>query len=52
MGEKAVRNAVNKLRKANIISVKQFKRVHFDHANFYSLTDYGRSIMWENDEVR
>ena len=39
MGEKAVRNAIKRLVKANIIKSK------FDHANFYALTQYGKTLM-------
>ena len=45
MGEKAVRNAIEKLKKANVISVKQLEKEQFDHTNFYSLTTYGKTII-------
>ncbi len=45
MGEKAVRSAIKRLVKANILSVRQFRKEKFDHANFYSLTAYGKSVM-------
>ena len=45
MGEKAVRNAIKRLVKANIITVKQFRKSKFDHANFYALTQYGKTLM-------
>lgn len=50
MGEKAVRNAIKKLKKANIISVRQFKKECFDHANFYALTEYGKTVIKGDDE--
>lgn len=49
MGEKAVRSAVRRLRKANIVTVKQFKKSEFDHGNFYTFTDYGYRVLRGND---
>lgn len=49
MGEKAVRNALRRLRKANIIKAKQFNKGRFDHGNFYTITAYGYKIMRGDD---
>ncbi len=49
MGEKAVRNALKRLRKANIITAKQFNKGHFDHGNFYTFTEYGCKILRGDD---
>lgn len=49
MGEKAVRNAIRKLKKANIIVIKQFNKGHFDHGNFYTFTDYGYKVLKGDD---
>ena len=49
MGEKAVRNAIRKLKKATILSVKQFGKDRFDHGYFYTFTSYGKAVI-EGDE--
>ena len=41
---------IQKLKKANIISVKKFRKEHFDRANFYTLTEYGKNVIKGDDE--
>lgn len=50
MGEKAVRNAIRKLKKANILSVKQLGKDRFDHGYFYTLTAYGKTVIKGDEE--
>ncbi len=52
MGEKAVRNAIRRLKKGNILVSKQYGKEHFDHANHYNITDHGYAVMRgdENNE--
>lgn len=45
MGEKAVRNAIKRLVKANVVSINQLEKPKFDHAYFYTLTEYGKALM-------
>lgn len=45
MGEKAVRNAIKRLKKGNIIVSKQLRKEFFDHANHYDITDHGYAVM-------
>lgn len=45
LGEKAVRNAIKRLKKGNIIISKQYGKEHFDHANYYSITAHGYAVM-------
>ncbi len=50
MGEKAVRGAVKRLRKAHIIVVKKMKKSHFDHGYFYTITAYGYTVIKGDDK--
>lgn len=52
LGEKAVRNAIRRLKKGNILVSKQYGKEHFDHANYYSITAHGYAVMRgdENNE--
>ena len=45
MGERAVRNAIKRLKKGNIIVSKQLSKEFFDHANHYDITDHGYAVM-------
>ena len=47
MGEKAVRNAVNRLVRENILVKKQYNKSKYDHAYFYTLTTYGKTVLDE-----
>ncbi len=49
MGEKAVRNAVRRLKRANIIHTKQFMKNNFNHTYFYTFTSYGNTILKGED---
>ena len=45
MGEKAVRNAIKRLKKGNILISKQLGKEQFDHANYYTITTHGYAVM-------
>lgn len=45
LGEKAVRNAIKRLKKGNILISKQLGKEFFDHANHYSITAHGYAVM-------
>jgi len=51
MHESTVQYTIKKLKKANIISVKQFRKEHFDRANFYALTEYGKTVIKGDDVI-
>lgn len=45
LGEKAVRNAIKRLIKGNILVSKQLGKEHFDHAHHYSITAHGYAVI-------
>lgn len=45
LGEKAVRNAIKRLIKGNILVSKQLGKAHFDHAHHYSITAHGYAVI-------
>ena len=51
MGERAVRNAIKRLRKGNILVSKQYGKEHFDHANYYTITEHGYAVMKGDENV-